>query len=159
MLKTILVDQGFGQNGSSPPTVRADRDQVSAANKTNHPLRRRIMAIASRSTAIAAFASRDDAQQAIRGLLLSGFEPDRLGLILPDVEAPDAAMEFAEPITLCVGGMFRSLIGVELPETEVRYYEEDLLQGRPLVMVRAGDRYQDAVDILDHCGGRYLAAF
>lgn len=117
------------------------------------------MAIASRSTAIAAFASREDAEQAIRGLLLSGFEPDRLGLILPDAEAPDAAMEFAEPITLCVGGMFRSLIGVELPETEVRYYEEDLQQGRPLVMVRAGDRYQDAVDILDHCGGRYLAAF
>ena len=117
------------------------------------------MAIATRSTAIAAFASRADAEEAIRGLLGAGFGPDRLGLVLPDVEAPGGAPADAGPVTVCVGGMFRSLIGAEIPDAEMRYYEEDLQEGRPLVMVRAGGRYQEAVDILHRNGGKYMAAF
>ena len=117
------------------------------------------MAIATRSTAIAAFASRADAEQAIRGLLGAGFRPDRLGLVLPDVAATGGASVDAAPVTVCVGAMFRSLIGAEIPDAEVRYYEEDLQEGRPLVLVRAGDRYQEAVDILNRNGGKYMAAF
>ena len=55
--------------------------------------------------------------------------------------------------------MFRSLIGVEIPDNEIRYYEEALQEGRTLVMVRAGDRYAEAMDILYRCGGKYMAAF
>lgn len=116
------------------------------------------MAIATRSTAIAAFSTHIDAKQALQSLIWAGFEANRLGLVLPDIETPEGTID-AGPVNLCVGEMFRSLIGVEIPESEVRYYEEDLQEGRPLVMVRAGERYQEAVDILDECGGKYLAAF
>jgi hypothetical protein len=55
--------------------------------------------------------------------------------------------------------MFRSLIGEELPDSEVRYYEEAIQDGSTLVMVRAGDRYPEAIDILHRSGGKYMAAF
>jgi len=116
------------------------------------------MTIVTRSTAVAAFASRADAERAIRGLLGAGFGPDRLGLVVPGVEAPGGAAD-AGPVTVCVGEMFRSLLTEEIPDAEVRYYEEDLQEGRPLVMVRAGDRYREAVDILNRNGGKYMAAF
>jgi hypothetical protein len=103
------------------------------------------MVIATRSTAIGAFASRAEAELAISGLLGAGFAPDQVGIVLPDAGAP--------------GGMFRSLIGVEIPDAEVRYYEEDLQEGRPLVFVHAADRYQEAIDILHRNGGKYMAPF
>jgi hypothetical protein len=117
------------------------------------------MAIVTRSTAIAAFASRADAERAIRGLLAAGFGSDRLGLVLPDALAPGGAAVDGGPVTVCVGAMFRSLLTEEIPDAEVRYYEEDLQEGRPLVLVRAGDRYQEAVDVLNRNGGKYMAAF
>jgi hypothetical protein len=55
--------------------------------------------------------------------------------------------------------MFRSLIGKEFPDSEIRYYEEALEDSRALVMVRAGDRYPEAMEILSRFGGEYLAAF
>ena len=63
------------------------------------------------------------------------------------------------PTALWAGAMFRSLIGEEIPDGEIRYYEEALQEGRTLVMVRAGDRYPEAMDILHRCGGKYMAAF
>jgi hypothetical protein len=117
------------------------------------------MVIATRSTAIGAFASRAEAEQAISGLLGAGFASDQVGIVLPDAEAPGGASVDAEPITVCVGGMFRSLIGVEIPDAEVRYYEDDLQEGRPLVIVHAADRYQEAIDILYRIGGKYMAPF
>ncbi len=116
------------------------------------------MAIATRSTVIAAFASRADAEQAILGLLGAGFGPDRLGLVVPGVEAPGGAAD-AGPVTVCVGPMFRSLLTEQIPDAELRYYEESLQEGRPLVLVRAADRYQEATDVLHRCGGKYMAAF
>ncbi len=65
----------------------------------------------------------------------------------------------AGPIASWAGSMFRSLIGVDIPDDEVRYYEGILQQGRALVMVRAGNRYPEAIDLLYRCGGKYLAAF
>jgi hypothetical protein len=117
------------------------------------------MAIGTRSTAIAAFASRADAERAIRGLLAAEFEPERLGLVLPDTLPPSGAMVSAGPVTVCVGAMFRSLLTEEIPDAEARYYAEDLQEGRPLVLVRSGYRYQEAVDILNRNGGKYIAAF
>ena len=57
------------------------------------------------------------------------------------------------------GTMFRSLIGVECPDSEIRYYEEALEDSRALVMVRAADRYPEAMEILSRFGGEYLASF
>jgi hypothetical protein len=117
------------------------------------------MAIAIRSTAIGAFPSRAKAEQAVCGLLVVAFESDQVGIVLPDAEAPAAGSDEAGPTALWAGAMFRSLIGVEFPDSEVRYYEETLQEGRTLVMVRAGDRYPEAMDILHRCGGKYMAAF
>jgi hypothetical protein len=117
------------------------------------------MVIAIRSTAIGAFASRGEADHAIRGLLGAGFGPDQVGIVLPDAVAPAAGSADEGPTALWAGAMFRSLLGVEIPDDEVRYYEEALQEGQPLVMVRAADRYPEAMDILHRCGGEYMAAF
>ncbi len=120
---------------------------------------RRIRVIAIRSTAIGAFASRAEAEQAVRDLLAAAFGPDQVGIVLPDAVAPAEGSEEARPTPLWAGAMFRSLIGVDIPDTEVRYYEEAIQEGRTLVMVRTGDHYPEAMDILHRCGGKYMAAF
>lgn len=117
------------------------------------------MVIAVRSTAIGAFPSRAEAEQAVCGLLGAGFGPDQVGIVLPHVAAPAAGSEEAGATALWAGAMFRSLIKVEIPDDEVRYYDEALEEGRTLVMVRAGDRYPEAMDILHRFGGKYMAAF
>ena len=113
------------------------------------------MVIAIRSTTIGAFASRAEAEQAVCGLLEAAFGPDQLGIVLPDA----ANSEKPGPTALWAGGMFRSLIGVEIPDGEISYYEEAMQEGRTLVMVRAGDRYPEAMEIIHRYGGKYMAAF
>jgi hypothetical protein len=54
------------------------------------------------------------------------------------------------------GGMIGALVGLALPEEEARYYEEELREGRTLVVVQAGDRYAEAMEILSRCGGTYM---
>jgi hypothetical protein len=54
------------------------------------------------------------------------------------------------------GGMIGALVGLALPKEEAGYYEEELREGRTLVIVQAGDRYREATDILTSCGGTYL---
>ena len=117
------------------------------------------MTLVTRSTAISAFDSRSDAEQAIRRLLEAGFGPDRVGLAHHEGEVSRGPFVEAEPITICVGGMFRSLIGAEIPDAEIHYYEEALQEGRSLVVVRAAERYQEAIDILHNCGGAYMTPF
>ncbi len=41
-----------------------------------------------------------------------------------------------------------------VPEEEAHYYETAFQSGRALVTVRAGERYQEASDILHRHGGR-----
>jgi hypothetical protein len=122
------------------------------------------MTIAIRSTAIGAFDSRAEAEHAVRSLLEAAFAPGQVGIVLPDalVSLPglqDGNSDDAESTTLWSGTMFRSLIGVEFPDSEIRYYEEALEDSQALVMVRAGDRYPEAMEILGRFGGEYLAAF
>jgi hypothetical protein len=57
------------------------------------------------------------------------------------------------------GGLIGALVGLALPEEEARYYEEELQAGRTLVVVQAGDRYAEAMDVLSRCGGTYLDPF
>jgi hypothetical protein len=68
-------------------------------------------------------------------------------------------LELSSPTATWAGAMFRSLIGVEIPAEEVRYYEVALEKGRPLVMVRPEDRYPEALDLLYRYGGTYMAAY
>ena len=96
------------------------------------------MVIALRSTAIGAFGSRTEAEQAVLGLLAAGFSPGQVGIVLPDAVAPAAGSEESGGTELWVGAMFRRLAGVEIPDSEILYYEEVLQEGHPLVMVRAG---------------------
>ena len=117
------------------------------------------MTIAIRSTAIGAFASCAEAEHAVSDLLKAGFGPDQVGIVIPDAAVPAAGSRESGSTALWAGAMFRSLIGVEIPDEEVRYYEEALDAGQPLVMVRAADRFPAAIDILYRCGGKYMAAY
>jgi len=117
------------------------------------------MTIATRSTVIAAFASRPDAARAILDLLAAGFALPQLVLVLPDGTFPDGAAVDAAGVTVYIGKMDRELIGADISDAEVRYYMEDLQEGRPLVVVRTADRYQEVIDILHRCGGTYMANF
>lgn len=51
------------------------------------------------------------------------------------------------------GGLVGALIGLDFPEAEARLYERELKAGRVLVGVKAGNRSEEAWDILKLCGG------
>jgi hypothetical protein len=57
------------------------------------------------------------------------------------------------------GGLIGALVGLALPQEEAQYYEEELRAGRTLVLVQAGERYPEAMDILSRCGGSYVEPF
>jgi hypothetical protein len=111
-----------------------------------------------RPTAIGAFELRAGAEQAIGDLLEAGFRPGQVGLVHngepSGVRPPDAV-----PVTLFIGEMFLSVIGAEISAPEARHYEQALQEGRFLVVVRAADRYPEAVEILYRNGGRYMDPF
>jgi len=46
------------------------------------------------------------------------------------------------------GGMVGALVGMDFPEEEARYYEDQLKAGRVLVGVKAGDRTEQAREVL-----------
>jgi hypothetical protein len=117
------------------------------------------MQIANRSTAIGAFPSRSEAEQAVCALLVAGFRVDQLGIVLPDAESASVGSGEAGSITLWVGKMFRSLIGVEFPDEEIRYYEEALEGGQSLLMVRSKGRFPEAIDVLHRSGGQYMPPY
>jgi hypothetical protein len=118
------------------------------------------MNLATRSTAIATFGSRQEARQAVCALLEAGFEPDRVGIVLPDATACAAPSDEAGPTAVWAGGKFRPLIGAELPEAEISAYEQALEGDQPLVVVvRAADRYPLAMAVLRRCGGQFIEAF
>jgi hypothetical protein len=165
------------------------------------------MLATTRTTAMAAFDSRAQAERAIEDLQRAGFGPDQIGFItrrnegvltdatdtevraesgaaagavtggilgalvggavalsLPGVGPILAAGLLAGVLGASAagawgGGLLGALIGLTLPEEEARYYEEELQAGRALVMVQAGDRYTEAMDILARNGGTYLDPF
>jgi hypothetical protein len=51
------------------------------------------------------------------------------------------------------GGIVGALVGLDFPEEEARFYEQELKAGKTLVGVKAGDRAADARAILERCGG------
>jgi hypothetical protein len=54
------------------------------------------------------------------------------------------------------GGIVGALIGMDFPEPEAHFYEQELKAGRVLVGVRAHDRVNEARDILERCGDHAL---
>jgi hypothetical protein len=46
------------------------------------------------------------------------------------------------------GGILGALIGLDIPEEQARHYQREFHSGRSLVTVRAGDRHDEAVAIL-----------
>jgi hypothetical protein len=165
------------------------------------------MLATTRATAIGAFDSRAQAEQAVNELLCADFRPEQIGFItrdnegvLTDANEMEARAEggaAAGAVTGGVGGgvlgaaaalsipgvgpilaagllagvlggtaagawgggLIGALVGLALPEEEARYYEEELQAGRALVMVQAGGRYTEAMDILSRCGGTYMDPF
>ena len=56
-----------------------------------------------------------------------------------------------------IAGGFAGLISTfQLDEEEMRYYQGELAAGRPVVAVRAGDRYSEAMSILADNGAREI---
>lgn len=47
-----------------------------------------------------------------------------------------------------VGGVAGALTGMGVPDEEARYYEDEFKRGRTLMTVKAGDRYDEAGDII-----------
>jgi hypothetical protein len=51
------------------------------------------------------------------------------------------------------GGVVGALVGLEFPKEEALIYERELKEGKTLVGVKAGDRANEAWEILRLCGG------
>ena len=57
-----------------------------------------------------------------------------------------------------VAGLAGALIGMGIPEEEAGYYEGQFHEGRTIVTVQAGSRYDEAVDILSRNHGSDMAS-
>lgn len=56
-------------------------------------------------------------------------------------------------IGAAAGGIVGALVGMGIPETEARYFEEGFRKGHVLVTVNAAGRIDEAVDVLRQYGG------
>lgn len=80
---------------------------------------------------------------AVSSLIIPGFGP----VILTGMLVMAAAGGFA-------GGFAGLVSSMQLTDTEKHYYHQEVLRGKTLVAVNAGDRYSEAVAILESCGAR-----
>lgn len=78
---------------------------------------------------------------AAAALLIPGIGPVIAGGIL-------AAALGGAAVGAVAGGIVGALVGMGIPETEARYYEGEFRQGRSLVLVHAGDRYDEVRNFL-----------
>lgn len=91
------------------------------------------MATATSSQAVGVFETPAEAQETVQELRQAGFLPDQIEVV------NGAGMHPGD-------------------RTEDRYYQEALRQGRTLVRVQTGERYNEAVAILSRCGSTFMAA-
>jgi hypothetical protein len=81
---------------------------------------------------------------AAASLLIPGFGPVVAGGIL-------ATLLGGAAVGAAAGGILGALVGLGVPEEEARYYETEFHEGRVIVTVKAGARYNEARDVLfDH---------
>jgi uncharacterized protein (TIGR02271 family) len=78
-------------------------------------------------------------------MLIPGFGPVVAGGILATVLGGAA-------VGAAAGGLLGVLVGMGVPEDEAQYYEGEFNEGRILVTVKAGNRYQDVRNVLQRNG-------
>src|SRR5438105_2007730 len=137
-----LLTAGFGasQIGFA---MRGDESQLQESDKAEAYGQ---AAISRTSTGAAVGAVLGGALGAITSLLIPGFGPVLLSGILLMAAGGGIA-----------GGFAGLMSTMELSDEEKRYYHAELERGRCLVFVKAGDRYSEALAILESHGARDMA--
>jgi hypothetical protein len=80
---------------------------------------------------------------AVSSILIPGFGP----VLLTGMLVMAAAGGFA-------GGFAGLVSSMQLSDEEKHYYHQEVLRGKTLVTVNAGDRFNEAAAILERCGAR-----
>ncbi|MFL5699979.1 MAG: hypothetical protein ACJ797_23115 [Ktedonobacteraceae bacterium] len=116
------------------------------------------MAMTERSTVVGVFTDPGLADVAIEELVGAGFRDDQISLSRH--EDTDSDVSFIGRIDSLLSGLKDSdrsiverLVSMGVPEEEARYYQGELELGRSIVTVEAGDRREDAIEILRSNGG------
>jgi hypothetical protein len=120
------------------------------------------------STVVAAYQNATHAGEAVQALRQAGFTDAHIGVLTPHEEARIKAAEAREPpvasgflasvVNSIAGktphlGPAETLIALDIPEEDARYYESQLKTGATLLTVKADGRYDEAWSILQAHGG------
>jgi hypothetical protein len=92
------------------------------------------------------FSQRTEAITAIANLKFHGFEDSNVDLFVADdlqQEQPPACAEYAQTLSLA-----QALNRLGIPQDVASYYETDVRLGMALVVVIAGERSQEALDVM-----------
>ena len=116
------------------------------------------MAMPERSTVVGVFTDPGLADVAIEELVGAGFRDDQISLSRH--EDTDSDVSWIGRIDSLLSGLkvsdrsiVKRLVSMGVPEEEARYYQGELELGRSIVTVEAGDRREDALEILRSNGG------
>lgn len=116
------------------------------------------MAMTERSTVVGVFTDPGLADVAIEELVGAGFRDDQISLSRHEDTDSDAS--WIGRIDSLLSGLkdsdrsiVKRLVSMGVPEEEARYYHGELELGRSIVTVEAGDRREDAIEILRSNGG------
>ena len=120
------------------------------------------MAMTERSTVVGIFTEPGEADRAIDELERAGFRDDQISLSrLEDTDSDVSFIGRVESLLWGLKGSDRSIVkrltSMGVPEEEARYYQSELELGRSIVTVEAGDRREDAIEIL-RSNGAYDAS-
>ena len=117
------------------------------------------MEMPERSTVVGVFTEPGLADRAIDELERAGFRDDQISLSRHEDTDRNAGGIVGRITSLLseLKGSDRSivkrLVSMGVPEDEARYYQGELELGRSIVTVEAGDRREDALEILRSNGG------
>ena len=116
------------------------------------------MEMPERSTVVGVFTEPGLADRAIDELERAGFRDDQISLSRH--EDTDRNVGIVGRITSLLSelkgsdrSIVKRLVSMGVPEEEARYYQGELELGRTIVTVEAGDRREDALEILHSNGG------
>ena len=116
------------------------------------------MEMPERSTVVGVFTEPGLADRAIDELERAGFRDDQISLSRH--EDTDRNVGIVGRITSLLSelkgsdrSIVKRLVSMGVPEEEARYYQSELELGRSIVTVEAGDRREDALEILRSNGG------
>ena len=116
------------------------------------------MEMPERSTVVGVFTEPGLADRAIDELERAGFRDDQISLSRH--EDTDSNVGIVGRITSLLSelkgsdrSIVKRLVSMGVPEDEARYYQGELELGRSIVTVEAGDRREDALEILRSNGG------